>query len=183
MTFAVTDVEGLTFTVRHGEIVQVARLPLALAGLQRTSGSIRLGGQELANTPPDRIAALGLSFVPAGRRVFGDLTVEENLTLGAYRSRRDKALVAQRRDRAYTLFPWLANRPRQLARTLSGGEQQMLVVARGLMSDPAVLLLEEPSAGLADDALEVLRNALLDLPAAIVVADQRLSGIARAASA
>ena len=94
-----------------------------------------------------------MSFVPAGRRVFGDLTVEENLTLGAFRIRRDKAAVAARRDHAYALFPWLASRPKQLARTLSGGEQQLLVIARGLMSDPPVLLLEEPSAGLADDAV------------------------------
>ncbi len=183
MTFVVTDVDGLTFTVRRGEIVHVDRLPLALAGLERTTGSIRLNERELANAQPDRFAALGVSFVPAGRRVFGDLTVDENLVLGAYRARRDKALVAHRRDRAYALFPWLANRPKQLARTLSGGEQQMLVVARGLMSDPAVLLLEEPSAGLADDALAVLRDALLELPAAIVLADNRLSAIARAASA
>jgi branched-chain amino acid transport system ATP-binding protein len=181
-TFLVEDVEGLHFYVESGEIINVDRLPPALAGLERTTGSIRLDGRELANEPPDRIAARGVSFVPAGRRVFGDLTVEENLTLGAYRARRDKALVTQRRDRAYTLFPWLASRPKQLARTLSGGEQQMLVVARGLMSDPAVLLLEEPSAGLADDAVEALRIAIESLTAAVVLSDQRLSEIARVAS-
>ena len=183
MTFVVDHVEGLSFTVHPGEIVSVERLPLALAGLERTSGSIRLGEHQLANQPPDRIAALGVSFVPAGRRVFGDLTVEENLTLGAFRIRRDKAAVAARRDRAYARFPWLASRPQQLARTLSGGEQQLLVIARGLMSDPAVLLLEEPSAGLADDAVQALRASLSSLDAAIVVADQRLSGSTRAASA
>jgi branched-chain amino acid transport system ATP-binding protein len=179
----VQDVDCLSFCVASGEIVAVPRLPPALAGLERTSGSIELDGQELANLPPDRIAALGVSFVPAGRRVFGALTVEENLTLGAYRARRERALVAARREEVYNRFPWLANRPKQLARTLSGGEQQLLVVARGLMSDPAVLLLEEPSAGLADDALAALREALLSLAAALVVADNRLSGIARAASA
>ena len=183
MTFVVDHVEGLSFTVHPGEIVSVERLPPALAGLERTTGSIRLGDHQLANQPPDRVAALGVSFVPAGRRVFGDLTVEENLTLGAFRIRRDKPAVAARRDRAYALFPWLANRPKQLARTLSGGEQQLLVIARGLMSDPVVLLLEEPSAGLADDAVAALREALASLDAAIVVADQRLSGSTRAASA
>ena len=116
-----------------------------------------------------------MSFVPAGRRVFGDLTVEENLTLGAFRIRRDKPAVAARRDRAYALFPWLASRPKQLARTLSGGEQQLLVIARGLMSDPTVLLLEEPSAGLADDAVQALRAALSSLDAAIVVDDPATS--------
>jgi branched-chain amino acid transport system ATP-binding protein len=183
VTFVVDNVDGVSFTARAGEIVSVQRLPRALAGLERTTGSIRLDGQELAGAPPDRIAALGVSFVPAGRRVFGDLTVEENLTLGAFRIRRDKAVVAARRDRVYAHFPWLASRPKQLARTLSGGEQQLLVIARGLMSDPAVLLLEEPSAGLADDAVAALREALLSLDAAIVLMDQRLSAIARAASA
>ncbi|MBE2317540.1 ATP-binding cassette domain-containing protein [Solirubrobacter sp. CPCC 204708] len=183
MTFTVRDVDGLSFSVTDGEIVEVTHLPPALAGLERTTGSITLDGVELANAQPDRIAALGISFVPAGRRVFGDLTVEENLTLGAYRARRDKPLVAQRRERVYARFPWLASRPKQLARTLSGGEQQLLVVARGLMSDPRVLALEEPSAGLADDAVEALRQALQALDAAIVLADNRLSGIARAASA
>jgi branched-chain amino acid transport system ATP-binding protein len=179
----VQDVEGVSFTVRRGEIVAVPRLPLALAGLARTTGTIELDGRPIANLPPDRIAALGVAFVPAGRRVFGALTVEENLTLGAYRDRRRRAVVAARRERVYARFPWLAQRPQQLARTLSGGEQQLLVVARGLMSDPAVLLLEEPSAGLADDALAVLREVLLELPAAVVLADNRLSGTARAASA
>ena len=162
VTFVVDNVDGLSFTVHPGEIVSVERLPLALAGLERTTGSIRLGDHQLANQPPDRIAALGVSFVPAGRRVFGDLTVEENLTLGAFRIRRDKAAVAARRDRAYARFPWLADRPQQLARTLSGGEQQLLVIARGLMSDPTVLLLEEPSAGLADDAVQALRASPLE---------------------
>ena len=183
MTFVVDNVDGLSFTARPGEIVSVEQLPPALAGLERTSGSIQLDGQELANQPPDRIAALGVSFVPAGRRVFGDLTVEENLSLGAFRIRRDKLAVAARRDRVYARFPWLASRPKQLARTLSGGEQQLLVTARGLMSDPTVLLLEEPSAGLADDAAQALRDALIGLDAAIVLMDQRLSAIARAASA
>ena len=167
------DVDGLSFSAEPGEQVAVDRLPLALAGLQRTIGSIQLGGRELANERPDRIAALGVAFVPAGRRVFGDLTVQDNLTLGAFGVRRDKPEVARRREGVYARFPWI-ERPQQLARTLSGGEQQLLVIGRALMSDPKVLLLDEPSAGLADDAVQALREALDGLDAAIVLADQRL---------
>jgi branched-chain amino acid transport system ATP-binding protein len=119
--------------------------------------------------------------VPAGRRVFGGLTVDENLTLGAYRIRRDRPLVAARREQAYALFPRLSDRRTQLAHTLSGGEQQMLVIARGLMTEPRVLILDEPSAGLGPTVVEALATTLEAIGAALLLADEGLVLVRRLA--
>ena len=114
-----------------------------------------------------------LGWVPAGRRVFGSLTVAENLAVGAYRDRNDKALVAHRLETVHARFPRLAERSEQRAGTLSGGEQQLLVVARALMGAPDLLILEEPSAGLAPPAINAVADAIGGLT--VLIADEQLA--------
>jgi branched-chain amino acid transport system ATP-binding protein len=114
-----------------------------------------------------------LGRVPAGRRVFGSLTVAENLAVGAYRERRDKRVVAERLATVHARFPRLAERSHQRASTLSGGEQQLLVVARALMGAPELLILEEPSAGLAPPAIGAVADAIEGLT--VLIADEQLA--------
>ena len=145
--------------VADGEIV-------ALVG---HGGGPARAAKQLAASHPGR-----LGYVPAGRRVFASLTVEENLRVGAYRDRR---AAADRLERVYERFPWLHERRRQLAGTLSGGEQQLLVIARALMGAPDRLVLEDPSAGLGPPALAAVASALEGL--SVVIADENLA-LARA---
>jgi branched-chain amino acid transport system ATP-binding protein len=112
-------------------------------------GDIRLHGEAIAGLSPERIARLGVGLVPQGRRVFPSLTVRENLIVAAQRQRRDAGTKSWNLDRIYDLFPRLRERHAQFAGTLSGGEQQMLAIGRALMGNPRVLLLDEPSEGLA----------------------------------
>ncbi|MFD1540688.1 ABC transporter ATP-binding protein [Nonomuraea guangzhouensis] len=147
---------GLSFTVAPGEICAIlgpngagkTTLLRALSGMVRGRGSVRLGGTELTGRSPDTIARRGVAHVPEGRGTFMPLTVEENLRLGAYVRRRRTGVDADL-DRIYTYFPALKSRLRQTAGSLSGGEQQMLAIGRALMLRPRLLLLDEPSLGLA----------------------------------
>jgi branched-chain amino acid transport system ATP-binding protein len=149
-------VKGIDLEVRAGELVTLigangagkTTTLKALAGLVKPrAGLVRYDGHEVTGLPAHELVKRGLALVPEGRGVFGRLTIEENLAMGAY-TRRDRG-VAKDFDRAYSLFPRLAERRSQPAGTLSGGEQQMLAIARALMSRPKLLLLDEPSMGLA----------------------------------
>ncbi len=121
----------------------------AISGLIKTrGGSVRYAGEGITNLPAHKIVAKGLCHVPEGRMVFANLTVEENLRMGAY-LRRDKASIAEDMDFGFHIFPRLAERRHQAAGTMSGGEQQMLAIARALMSKPRCLMLDEPSLGIA----------------------------------
>jgi branched-chain amino acid transport system ATP-binding protein len=146
---------GVDIDVAQGEIVAVlgsngvgkSTLNHNLSGLYRPfAGTIRFAGVDIAGVNPARIVELGLIQVPEGRRVFPDLSVLENLELGSYR--RGRARRAQNLERVASVFPRLKERLRQRAATLSGGEQQMLAIGRGLMSEPRLLILDEPSLGL-----------------------------------
>jgi len=148
----------LSFHIEEGEIVALigangagkSTTLRAIAGVLRPrTGSIRFRGRDITPLPSHRRVGLGIALVPEGRHVFPFLTVRENLELGAFKSRRDKPKVRELIERAFVMFPRLAERAVQKAGTLSGGEQQMLVLGRAMMSEPALLCLDEPSLGLA----------------------------------
>ncbi len=149
--------KGISLTVEEGQIVTLigangagkSTTLRAISGLQRVqSGSILYGGEELTTLPAKEIVRRGIIHVPEGRRVFPDMTVAENLKIGAF-LRRDNDGIAKDMKYVYSLFPRLEERSWQMAGTLSGGEQQMLAVGRALMSRPKVLMMDEPSLGLA----------------------------------
>jgi branched-chain amino acid transport system ATP-binding protein len=132
--------------------------------LRPSGGSIRFLGEDVTALPSHRLVARGMAHAPEGRRIFLNLTVRENLDLGAY-LRRDRAGIARDVERAFALFPILAERRGQVAGTLSGGEQQMLAVARALMSRPKLMLLDEPSLGLAPQVVERIFGVLREVNA------------------
>ena len=153
----INAVKGIDFAVHAGEMVTLigangagkTTTLKALTGLVRPSaGRVRYNGADVTALPSHRLVGLGIALTPEGRGIFPRLTVEENLAMGAY-SRRDRPAVRTDRDRIYALFSRLAERRRQVAGTLSGGEQQMLAIGRAMMGRPKLMLLDEPSMGLA----------------------------------
>jgi branched-chain amino acid transport system ATP-binding protein len=158
----VTALKGLTIDVREGQLVALvgangagkSTTLRAISGLvPPRSGAIRFAGRDIAGAEPRRILAEGIAHCPEGRRVFPQMTVSENLAMGAY-LRRDRAAVGADLDRIYAEFPLLAERRDQAAGTLSGGEQQMLAIGRALMGRPKLVLFDEPSLGLAPNIVE-----------------------------
>ena len=153
---AVEAIKGISFDVKPGEIVTLIGANGAgktttlhtISGLTKAKiGSITYNGQDLLKTETSRIISLGIAHVPEGRHVFPEMTVEENLQMGAYISKNKEQTSSVMKD-VYEKFPRLKERRRQLAGTLSGGEQQMLAVGRALMSKPSIILMDEPSMGL-----------------------------------
>jgi len=162
--------KGVSLKVDEGEAVTIlgangagkTTLMRSLSGLLKPSaGSIHYDGKEISKSRADSIVELGIAQSPEGRRVFGTLTVEENLNLGAYT--RTAAEAEETRKQVYELFPRLEERRMQLAGTLSGGEQQMLAIGRALMARPRLLLLDEPSLGLAPIIVKGIFSALHDI--------------------
>ena len=163
-------VKGISFQVERGEILALVGANgagktttlRALSGMLPCEGSVMLEGRDLRGLSPDEILRLGLSHVPEGRGIFGSLTVMENLQLGAW-IRRDKAARTRDLGMVMDIFPRLRERATQLAGTLSGGEQQMLAVGRALMSEAKILILDEPSMGLAPKLVQEIFSVIRQL--------------------
>jgi branched-chain amino acid transport system ATP-binding protein len=174
---------GISLTVDEGEIVTLigtngAGKTTTLNTISRLltprEGSVRLDGQDLGHVPSHHLVSMGIVQVPEGRRVFARLTVEENLRMGAF-TVTDQQQVLDGIERGYTMFPRLRERAKQIAGTLSGGEQQMLAMARGLMARPRLLLLDEPSMGLAPTLVESIFETIVRIHAegvAILLVEQ-----------
>jgi branched-chain amino acid transport system ATP-binding protein len=165
----VRAVEGVGFDLRQGETLAIlgangagkTSIVRAVVGLTPARGTIMLHGRHRLETlPSHRRAVLGVGYVPEGRRVFADLTVRENLLVGAYLVRRG---AAERLDEVFAIFPRLAERAAQFAATLSGGEQQMLAIGRALMREPVLLVLDEPSLGLSPILVRTIYQAIADV--------------------
>ena len=166
----IAAVKGVSLRVDRGEIVAIlgangagkTSTMRALVRLVKSGGSVRVFGEDVSGLATHEVAARGVSLVPEGRAIFGNLTVDENLQLGAY-LKRDRAGMARRFEQVVALFPRLKERLAQNAGTLSGGEQQMLAIGRALMSEPRLLLLDEPSLGLAPKLTLEIFAAIRDI--------------------
>ncbi len=170
---AIHALKKLSISVEEGSIVTLIGANGAgktttlktISGLLRPrSGSIKFKNQELTNVPPEKIVGLGICHVPEGRRVFPSMTVMENLEMGAY-LRKDKKQIAKDLETVFARFPRLKERQKQLAGTLSGGEQQMLAIGRALMANPQLLLMDEPSMGLAPLLVKEIFEIIKDINA------------------
>ncbi|HEX6263052.1 MAG TPA: ABC transporter ATP-binding protein [Actinomycetota bacterium] len=171
---AITALRGVDLDAHPNEVTCVlgvngagkSTLLAALAGAIRPSaGSVRVGEVETVGTSPERMVGLGVVLVPEGRQVFPSLTVRDNLLIGAYRLRRDRSAVLEGLDEVRRLFPILGELAERPAGALSGGEQQMLAIGRALMGRPRVLMLDEPSLGLAPRVVRVVMEAVAGLAA------------------
>ncbi|TMD62202.1 MAG: ABC transporter ATP-binding protein [Chloroflexi bacterium] len=163
--------KGVSLSVNQGEVVtligsngagKTTTLRTISGILRPRKGSVRLGDRDLTRTPPAEIVKLGVSHSPEGRRIFARMTVRENLEMGAF-ARNDRAGIEEDRVRVFELFPRLKERYNQKGGTLSGGEQQMLAIGRALMARPKVLLLDEPSMGLAPILVETIFQIIRDI--------------------
>ncbi|MGA9397912.1 MAG: ABC transporter ATP-binding protein [Anaerolineaceae bacterium] len=163
--------KGISLEIEPGEIVcligangagKTTTLKTICGLLKPTAGKLFHRGEEITRQPPHRIVARGIALVPEGRQVFARMTTQENLEMGAYTCRNPQQ-VKEQIENMYGLFPRLKERQRQLAGTLSGGEQQMLAIARALMSQPRLLLLDEPSMGLAPKLLESIFTTIQEI--------------------
>ncbi len=166
-------VKDISFGIKKGEIITLigangagkSTTLRAISGLLKPrEGEILLEGRSLKNIPPYEVVKKGISHAPEGRKIFANLTVRENLELGAY-LRRDKPAIGQDMERVFGLFPRLKERIKQNAGTLSGGEQQMLAIGRALMSAPKLLLLDEPSLGLAPLLVKAIFEVIKEINA------------------
>lgn len=167
----IAALKGVSLTVNEGEIVALigsngagkSTMLRAISGLVRPrQGEILLAGKRIDGTPPHRITVLGVAHSPEGRRIFHNMTVQENLEMGAF-LRPDPVAMKRSMERVFTLFPRLRERVSQKAGTLSGGEQQMAAIGRALMAEPRILLLDEPSMGLAPNLVDLIFDIIVDI--------------------
>lgn len=167
---AIRALKGISFNVKQGEIISLigsngagktTTLHSISNLIKKQSGSVIFNGVDISSLPAEQIVRHGLIQIPEGRRIFANLTVKENLEMGSY-TRKDKANIKKDLEHVYELFPRLKERIKQISGTLSGGEQQMLAMGRGLMAKPKLLLLDEPSMGLApilvDEIFEIIKK-------------------------